>query len=150
MSIRHLGGATVAITGVVTATGGDPGGGATLAGGGTGGDTAGTGEDPVAHDARTMIRARIADSTLYHGSPIRAQYLVEFKELSATESDGILADDAPEQDLDLASMCQRLRDLRLRRVEVFTMTRGELDEWRRSLGTLAEIVASTGVVVHGS
>jgi predicted nucleotidyltransferase len=37
----------------------------------------------------------------------------------------ILADDAPEQDLDLASVWQRLRDLRLRRVGVFTMTRGE-------------------------
>jgi predicted nucleotidyltransferase len=61
----------------------------------------------------------------------------------------ILADDAPEQDLDLASVWPRLRDLRLRRVEVFTMTRGEFDEWKRSLGTLAEIVASTGVVVYG-
>jgi hypothetical protein len=60
----------------------------------------------------------------------------------------ILADDAPEQDLDLTSVWQRLRDLRLRRVEVFTMTRGEFDEWKRSLGTLAEIVASTGVVSH--
>jgi predicted nucleotidyltransferase len=62
----------------------------------------------------------------------------------------ILADDAPEQDFDLASVWQRLRDLRLRRVEVFTMTRSEFDEWKRSLGTLAEIVASTGVVVYGS
>jgi hypothetical protein len=62
----------------------------------------------------------------------------------------ILADDAPEQDLDLASVWQRLRDLRLRRVEVFTMTRSEFDEWKRSLDTLAEIVASTGVVVYDS
>lgn len=61
----------------------------------------------------------------------------------------ILADDAPDRDLDLASVWQRLRDLRLRRVEVFTMTRGEFDEWRRSLGTLAEIVASTGILVYG-
>jgi hypothetical protein len=53
-------------------------------------------------------------------------------------------------DLDLASVWQRLRDLRLRRVEVFTMTRSEFDEWKRSPGTLAEIVASTGVVVYGS
>lgn len=60
----------------------------------------------------------------------------------------ILADDAPESDLDLASVWQRLRDLRLRRVEVFTMTRSEFDEWKRSPGTLAEIVASTGVVVY--
>ena len=50
----------------------------------------------------------------------------------------IPANDAPEQDLDLASVWPRLRDLRLRRVEVFTMTRGEFDEWKRSLGTLAE------------
>jgi predicted nucleotidyltransferase len=61
----------------------------------------------------------------------------------------ILADDAPEQDFDLASVWKRLRDLRLRRVEVFTITRSEFDEWKRSLGTLAEIVASTGVVVYG-
>jgi uncharacterized protein len=61
----------------------------------------------------------------------------------------ILPDGASEQDLDLASVWQRLRDLRLRRVEVYTMTRGEFEEWRRSLGTLAEIVASTGVVVYG-
>jgi predicted nucleotidyltransferase len=60
-----------------------------------------------------------------------------------------LADDAPEQDLDLASVWQRLRDLRLRRVEVFTMTRSEFDEWKHSPGTLAEIVASTGIVAHG-
>ncbi|HYU82926.1 MAG TPA: hypothetical protein VFA31_09330 [Candidatus Polarisedimenticolia bacterium] len=45
-------------------------------------------------------------------------------------------------------MWSRLRDLRLQRVEVFTMTRGEFDEWKCSLGTLAEIVASTGVVVY--
>jgi uncharacterized protein len=60
----------------------------------------------------------------------------------------VLADDAPEQDLDLRSVWRRLRDLRLQRVEVFTMTRSEFDEWKRSLGTLAEIVASTGIVVH--
>jgi uncharacterized protein len=61
----------------------------------------------------------------------------------------ILANDPPDQDLDLASMWPRFRDLRLRRVEAFTMTRGEFDEWKHSLGTLAEIVASTGVVVYG-
>jgi predicted nucleotidyltransferase len=62
----------------------------------------------------------------------------------------ILPDGAPEQDLDLCSVWQRLRDLQLQRVEVFTMTRSEFEEWRQSLGTLAEIVASTGIVVHGS
>jgi predicted nucleotidyltransferase len=60
----------------------------------------------------------------------------------------ILPDGAPEQDLDTASVWSRLRDLRLRRVEVFTMTRAEFEAWRHSLGTLAEIVASTGVVVY--
>lgn len=61
----------------------------------------------------------------------------------------ILPDDAPEQDLDLCSVWTRLRDLQLQRVEVFTMTRSDFEEWNRSLGTLAEIVASTGVVVYG-
>jgi predicted nucleotidyltransferase len=62
----------------------------------------------------------------------------------------VLPDDAPEDDLDVASVWQRLRDLRLQRVEVFTMTRSEFDAWKGSLGTLAEIVASTGVVVHAA
>lgn len=61
----------------------------------------------------------------------------------------ILPDDAPEQDLDISSVWQRLRDLRLQRVEVFTMTWSEFETWKRSLGTLEEIVASTGVVVYG-
>ena len=70
-----------------------------------------------------------------------------------TDSDwdfmAILPDGAPEQDLEIASVWKRLRDLRLQRVELFTMTRGEFDAWKGSLGTLAEIVASTGVLVHG-
>jgi len=61
----------------------------------------------------------------------------------------ILDDDASEEDLDTASVWKRLRDLRLARVEVFTMTRSEFEKWRMSLGTLAEIVTSTGVVVYG-
>jgi uncharacterized protein len=61
----------------------------------------------------------------------------------------VLPDEAPAQDLDMSSVWQRLRDLRLQRVEVFTMTRDEFEAWNRSLGTLAEIVASTGVVVYG-
>lgn len=60
----------------------------------------------------------------------------------------ILPDDAPEQDLELSSVWQRLRDLELQRVELFTMTRSEFDTWKSALGTLAEIVASTGVVVY--
>lgn len=61
----------------------------------------------------------------------------------------ILSDGAPEEDLDLCSVWRRLRDLRLRRVELFTMTRSDFEAWRHSLGTLAEIVASTGIVVYG-
>ena len=61
----------------------------------------------------------------------------------------ILRDDAPAEDLDTASVWRRLRDLRLARVELFTMTRGEFENWRNSLGTLAEIVDSTGLVVYG-
>ncbi|HMG23896.1 MAG TPA: hypothetical protein VK607_21325, partial [Kofleriaceae bacterium] len=61
----------------------------------------------------------------------------------------VLPDDAPEHDLDTPSVWRRLRDLRLQRVEVLTITRSEFDEWKGSLGTLAEIVASTGFVVYG-
>jgi predicted nucleotidyltransferase len=61
----------------------------------------------------------------------------------------ILPDDAPEQDLDLMSVWGRLRDLRLQRLELFTMTQSEFDAWKDALGTLAEIVASTGIVVYG-
>jgi predicted nucleotidyltransferase len=61
----------------------------------------------------------------------------------------ILPDDAPDQDLDTGAVWGRLRDLRLQRVELLTMTRSEFESWRGSLGTLAEIVASTGFVVYG-
>ena len=61
----------------------------------------------------------------------------------------VLPDDAPERDLDTPSVWRRLRDLRLQRVEVLTMTRSEFDEWKGSRGTLAEIVVSTGFVVYG-
>ena len=60
----------------------------------------------------------------------------------------ILPDDAPEQDLELSSVWTRLRDLRLDRVELFTITQSEFEEWKNALGTLAEIVASTGIVVY--
>jgi predicted nucleotidyltransferase len=60
----------------------------------------------------------------------------------------VLPDDAPEQDLEISSVWTRLRDLELKRVEVLTMTRSEFEEWKGSLGTLAEIVASTGYVVY--
>ena len=61
----------------------------------------------------------------------------------------VLPDEAPAEDLEIASVWKRLRDLRVQRVEVFTITRSEFEEWRNSLGTLAEIVSSTGVLVHG-
>lgn len=60
----------------------------------------------------------------------------------------VLPDDASDEDLDLTSVWRRLRDLRLQRVELFTITRSDFETWRHSPGTLAEIVASTGVVVH--
>jgi predicted nucleotidyltransferase len=60
----------------------------------------------------------------------------------------ILPDDAPEQDLDMGSVWGRLRDLRLQRVELFTMTWSEFECWKHSVGTLAEIVASTGALVY--
>jgi predicted nucleotidyltransferase len=62
----------------------------------------------------------------------------------------ILPDDAPEEDLETRSVWRRLHDLRLMRVEIFTMTSSEFLEWNRSLGTLAEIVASTGKIVYAS
>lgn len=74
----------------------------------------------------------------------------EAREDSDWDLMAILPDGAPEQDLDLASVWSRLRDLRLERVELFTMTRSEFDAWKHALGTLAEVVASTGVVVHGA
>lgn len=61
----------------------------------------------------------------------------------------VLPDDAPDQDLDICSVWQRLRDLQLQRAEVLTMTWSDFETWKRSLGTLAEIVASTGFVVYG-
>jgi len=61
----------------------------------------------------------------------------------------VLPNNAPEQDLEITSVWKRLRDLRLQRVELFTMTRAEFDAWKGSLGTLAEIVSTTGVLVHG-
>lgn len=61
----------------------------------------------------------------------------------------VLDDDAPARDLDVQSVWSRLRDLRLQRVDLLTMTRTEFEEWRRSLGTLAQIVATTGVIVYG-
>jgi predicted nucleotidyltransferase len=61
----------------------------------------------------------------------------------------VVPDSSPDADLDTVEVWRRLRDLRLQRVEVFTMRRAEFEEWRRSLGTLAEIVASTGSLVHG-
>ena len=59
----------------------------------------------------------------------------------------VLPDDAPEQDLDVVSVWERLRDLRLRRVEVLTMTRDEFETWRRSLG---ESSCAISTVVHAS
>lgn len=85
------------------------------------------------------------DQLWLFGSRVRGEARVD----SDWDFMAVLPDDAAAQDLELPSVWQRLRDLRVQRVELFTMTRSEFDEWKHSLGTLAEIVASTGVLVHG-
>lgn len=60
----------------------------------------------------------------------------------------VLPDTAREEDLDLVPLWRRLTDLQLKRVELFPITKTDFDRWKRSLGTLAQIVASEGVVVY--
>ena len=60
----------------------------------------------------------------------------------------VLPDTASDNDLDLFRLWQRIPDLRVKGVELFTITRTEFDRWRRSLGTLSEIVSREGVVVY--
>ena len=61
----------------------------------------------------------------------------------------VLADEAPADDLEITSVWKRLRDLRVQRVEVFTITHAEFEEWRNSLGTLAKMGASICLRSHG-
>ena len=60
----------------------------------------------------------------------------------------VLPDTAPEENLDIVNVWERLRDIHAKRVELFPITRGEFDRFRRSLGSLSQIVASDGVVVY--
>ncbi|MDP2275923.1 MAG: nucleotidyltransferase domain-containing protein [Archangium sp.] len=60
----------------------------------------------------------------------------------------VLPDTASSEDLDLVPLWGRLRDLHAKRVELFPITKSDFDRCRRSLGTLAQIVASEGVVVY--
>jgi predicted nucleotidyltransferase len=60
----------------------------------------------------------------------------------------VLPDTASEADLDIVPLWQRLHDLHVKRVELFPITKTDFDRWRLSLGTLAQIVASEGVVVY--
>ncbi len=71
---------------------------------------------------------------------------------SRPESDwdlmAVLPDTASETDLDIVPLWERLRDLHAKRVELFPITKTDFDRWKGSLGTLAQIVASEGVVVY--
>jgi predicted nucleotidyltransferase len=61
----------------------------------------------------------------------------------------VLPDSASEDDLDPLKLWARLRDLYAHRLELVTITRSDFDHWKRSLGTLAQIVADEGIVVYG-
>jgi predicted nucleotidyltransferase len=60
----------------------------------------------------------------------------------------VLPDTARAEDLDLMPLWTRLKDLLAKRVEVITITKSDFDGARASLGTLAQIVATEGVVVY--
>ena len=61
----------------------------------------------------------------------------------------ILPDGAPEQDLDLClGMAAVARSTASARRGLHDDA-SEFEAWNRALGTLAEIVASTGIVIHG-
>jgi predicted nucleotidyltransferase len=60
----------------------------------------------------------------------------------------VLPNSASEEDLDIVPLWQRLSDLHVKRVELFPITKADFDRWKVSLGTLAQIVASEGVVVY--
>lgn len=61
----------------------------------------------------------------------------------------VLPDAAPDRDLDLASVWERLRELRRLRVEVIPLRRRDFDESRTTIGELAEAVSREGHVVYG-
>ncbi len=43
----------------------------------------------------------------------------------------------------------RLQDIHAKRAEVVLTTKSDFDRWKRSLGTLAQIVNDEGLVVYG-
>ena len=62
----------------------------------------------------------------------------------------VLPDHAPAESLDMVQAWGRLRDLRLRRVEVYPVRRAEFEEGRTCRGTLSQIVAVEGRLVHAA
>jgi uncharacterized protein len=74
------------------------------------------------------------------------------KGTAGAESDwdllAVLPDSAREEDLELVPLWGRIRDLRVKRVELFPITKSDFERARLSLGTLAQIVASEGVMVY--
>lgn len=60
----------------------------------------------------------------------------------------VLPDTAPDDNLDIVKVWDRLRDLHAQRVELFPIRKSEFDRFRLSLGTLSQIVASDGVVIY--
>ncbi len=61
----------------------------------------------------------------------------------------VLPDTAPEQNLDLATVWGKLRELRRLRIEVIPMRRRDFDADRGTPGELAEAVTREGRVVYG-
>lgn len=75
------------------------------------------------------------------------------RETNAPDSDwdllAVLPDSASEDQLDLATVWTRLRDLRRTRVEVFPIRRSEFEEARHIHGELSEVVVREGRLVYG-
>jgi predicted nucleotidyltransferase len=61
----------------------------------------------------------------------------------------VVRDDSPSADLDLARVWSRLRDLRVKRVDVFPVRRSDFEAARDALGTLSQIATDEGYRVYG-
>ena len=72
----------------------------------------------------------------------------DFKHTSDWDLIAVVPDEAPDSDLDVASVWRRLRDLRLQRVDVLPVKQSEFQTGRQMLGTLAQIATSEGVRVY--
>jgi predicted nucleotidyltransferase len=59
----------------------------------------------------------------------------------------VLPDTASDDDVDLVQTWRRLRDLRLRRVEIFPVRRSDFEAERHALRTLCQIAESEGLPV---